>query len=238
MCFTCSVMEYLEQYSILKKEIIENAGSNFSLESVKDYYAAEINSKRALNRAKSLDAILKLLEERDILNCRNVTCLVNLGKLISHTKITNLVHSYKKLFLEGSDNDSCLCGLEYPHHQPEVTALKEQTQNRVSLPNNYEDADLIEAFRNISLKIGREWPVLARELDIEECYIDRITSRYPNDKVQQAFQALLVWKGKAKENATIQSLDKALDSRHCKRKGLSSVIRQRIIDFTLQEFII
>ncbi|GFX42483.1 death domain-containing protein [Trichonephila clavipes] len=238
MCFTCSYMECLQRYSILKSKIIQEvASSPFSLEAIKEHYAADINSKRALSRAKSLDALLYLLEERDILNCSKVSCLVKLSKLLPHTNIGKLVHYYQKLYLEGTDNDSCLCGLEYPY-QLEVSALREQEQNQSpSISNsNQIDTDLNEAFKNISLRIGKQWPVLARELDIEECYIDHFISKYPNDKVQQAYQALLLWQKKEKENATIPLLDKALNARHCERKGISSNIRQRCILLSDQDF--
>ncbi|GFR12948.1 death domain-containing protein [Trichonephila clavata] len=237
MCFTCSYMECLQRYSVLKSKIVqEAASSHFSLEAIKEHYAADINSKRALSRAKSLDALLYLLEERDILNCRKVSCLVKLSKLLPNTNIGKVVHYYQKLYLEGTDNDSCLCGLEYPY-QPEVSALREQEQNQSPVSNsNQIGDDLKEAFKNISLRIGKEWPVLARALDIEECYIDHIISKYPNDKVKQAYEALLLWQKKEKENATIPLLDKALDARHCERKGISSRIRQRCILLSDQGF--
>ncbi|KAF8781375.1 uncharacterized protein LOC129963866 [Argiope bruennichi] len=211
------------QYSILKSKIVEEAGHFFSLEQIKEYFAAVINSRRALSKVKSLMCIIRLLEERDVLNYRNVTCLEQLGDLLKNSKIKNLVHFYKKLYLY--EEEQCICGIQ-SSFQPDPVPVSQQPDNHLFQNKNHMLNDLKDALKNISLRVGKVWPYLARELGIEEICIDRIRAEFPKNFERQAQAALHLWLSREKENASIERLDAALNGRHCLRHGLGTFLRE------------
>ncbi|GBM99927.1 hypothetical protein AVEN_67056-1 [Araneus ventricosus] len=221
-------MDHLLKYSNLKRGVLEEAGSSFSLEQLKEHFSTPINSRRALSRVKSLACIIHLLEERDVLNWRNVECLKQLDDLLLNNKIGELVQSYKKLFLEDIEEKLCICGVQTTF-QPDSSPMSQRQENQcLTQNNNHVIPDLIEALRNISQRIGKEWPYLARELGIRECHMDRIRNEYPNNFESQAKEALYLWLRREQENASVEILDRALNARHCQRRGIGSFMRRRM----------
>ncbi|GIY01403.1 death domain-containing protein [Caerostris darwini] len=224
-------MDCTQPYCILIEKIIQAAGNNFSLEQVKEHFAGLINSKRALSKANSLNCVLRLLEERDKLHSKNVTCLQALAEILNIEKIKTLVYYYEKIYFDYLEEDCRVCG-ESTNYQQEILPLTPQVNRQSTVMSNnniIQVSDLTEALRNISVQIGKEWPLLARELGIAEGHIEQIRRNYSSEGGEAALRALHLWLTKEQENASIEVLDKALNSKHCKRKGIGSHMRQRII---------
>ncbi|CAL1268336.1 unnamed protein product [Larinioides sclopetarius] len=121
------MMDHLLQYSNLKNNVLKEAGTSVSIEQLKEHFSTSINSRRALSRVKSLKCIIQLLEEREMLNWKNVECLKQIGDLLQNNEIGELVQCYKKL--EDIEEKLCICG--EPIQQDENQCLIENNNNVV-----------------------------------------------------------------------------------------------------------
>lgn len=68
--------------------------------------------------------------------------------------------------------------------------------------------------RDIAKDVGKDWKMLARELEVPETEIQAILHRYLFDLHEQSFQSLKLWKETGDKRATAIVLYKALKRQH------------------------
>jgi hypothetical protein len=99
----------MSHYEKLKDEIVEKTSHSLDLDKVKNGFSAIINSRRKLSRVKNLRDIFHLLEERDALHSKNVSCLKRLGEWLDNRDVTHLVDSYENVYVQ-EEEKVCTCG--------------------------------------------------------------------------------------------------------------------------------
>ncbi|KFM77430.1 hypothetical protein X975_10454, partial [Stegodyphus mimosarum] len=225
-------MDLEESYVDLKNDIIRLFGLHTDLEVVKLYFKKGINSKRALSKVKSLQDVIGLLEERDLLHSQNVNVLLQLAQFLKNSNAEERVRLYNKLVLDDPD-PPCICGFRY-YYTPDIDEENLENYKDVSSStdanNNIENKRLEEAIENIAQRIGKKWRVLATELGLKECQIDLIR-RDSRDIVHQARRALQIWV-QTHGHVTMQMLDKALQERLCQKEGIGLHLKDSIIGIT------
>ena len=68
--------------------------------------------------------------------------------------------------------------------------------------------------RDIAKDVGKDWKMLARELEVPESDIQAILHGYPFDLHEQSYQSLKLWKEIGNKHATATVLHKALKRQH------------------------
>lgn len=112
----------------LKKSIIKKSEGSLDLEKVKDNFSGIINSKRSLSRVKNLNDIFRLLQQRDVLDCDNISALECLSSLLQNEEIANLIKGYKKLYIESDDILCSICGLDATVTLPVINPQKNSNE--------------------------------------------------------------------------------------------------------------
>ncbi|XP_035212760.1 uncharacterized protein LOC118186735 [Stegodyphus dumicola] len=225
-------MDLEENYRDLKNDIIRLFGSHTDLEAVKLYFKKGINSNRALSRVQSLQDVIDLLEERDLLNSKNVNVLLQLAEFMKNSDAEERVRLYNKLVLDDPD-PPCICGFRY-YYTPDINEEDLENHNDLNSStdanNNIENKRLEQAMENIAQRIGKKWRILAAELGLKECQIDLIR-RDSRDIVHQARRAFQIWV-QTHGHVTMQMLDKALQERLCRKEGIGLHLKDSIIGIT------
>ena len=75
--------------------------------------------------------------------------------------------------------------------------------------------------KELAESVGRNWKMLARELEVPEKYIVAITEDNPRSLHEQSYQSLLKWKELKGERATAKELKRALQ-----HEGLNSLAHE------------
>ena len=68
--------------------------------------------------------------------------------------------------------------------------------------------------RDIAKDVGKDWKMLARELEVPESNIQAILHGNPFDLHEQSYQSLQLWKEIGNKRATATVLHKALKRQH------------------------
>nr|XP_015920462.2 fas-associated death domain protein-like [Parasteatoda tepidariorum] len=223
-----------ERYTKTKNYVMQLIGDKYDLEKLKNFFKGDIDSPRTLKKIRAIKDLITVLEERDCLNYQSPMPLFYIGEILENEVIKKVIQLYKQCYLEGQAI-VCLCGQKVDYcPSSSCLQLEGNCSQKSSLRINSSNNDLMDAIKNVADQIDLKfWRVLTSQLKVEEGIIDEIYETYPKDPKKQVLAAMEYWMKNEKENATVEQLDKALDARLCKRKGIGSHLRKPVVKLCL-----
>lgn len=148
-----------------------NRFMNFNdLQSLKEKYRDEINSERRLECIDSVPELIKVLEKRGCLSKENISELYVIARTLNqHNLIRQFTQRINGVDFNQKTNSSY-------HNQ----GIKLYLQNPLSNIFHFSGSvnDLVRT--ELQEKLGKSWLEFARALDIQECKIDDLKIKYPD----------------------------------------------------------
>ncbi|GAB1868055.1 Death domain-containing protein [Camponotus japonicus] len=245
----------LEKYNILRQEFLSKAElviDSGTLDELKLNYMNNIESKRKLSKVTDLQTLIRLLEKRGIVSYDQIEPLRYISKKFVvdpnlESKLQdyeNWVKSMPQLYLcnmyqsdevptssisesPSSSNlsQSTLEGSAESFSQTTQTLCFEQEER-----NNLNDRrKLLQQTVLLQLKdrLGRSWRDVARHLNIRECEIDAIQSKYPFDLKEQSCQILRMYMSQSNSEQWVINLIRALEKG--RRKDLKELVEELVL---------
>ena len=159
--------------------------SESHLEDLKYLFEPEGIPLKDLEEATSGIKLFQLLQYRDKLSMDNLELLKASLSTIGREDLRKLVEEYEK--------EECI------HDGPAKKSPSVLT-------------DIL--LRDIAKDVGKDWKMLARELEVPESNIQAILHGNPFDLHEQSYQSLQLWKEIGNKRATATVLHKALKRQH------------------------
>lgn len=246
----------LEKYSALRQEFLSKAEpfiDSKALDELKLNYTHDIDSKRKLSKVTDLQTLIRLLEKRDMVNYDKIEPLRYISKtFVGDPNLESRLHDYENwlgtmplLYLYNmyqSDEVSMSSISQCPSSSNLSQSTIEKSAESFSQitqtlhccseqeRNNLNDKrELLQQTVLLQLKdrLGRSWRDVARHLEIRECEIDAVQSKYPFDLKEQSYEILRIYISQSDTERWAINLIRALEKG--RRKDLKEFVEELVL---------
>ncbi|KAL6439989.1 hypothetical protein ACFW04_002975 [Cataglyphis niger] len=191
----------IEKYSALRQEFLSQAEpfiDSKALDELKFNYMHNIDSKRKLSKVTDLQTLIRLLEKRDIVSYDKIEPLRYITKtFVGDLNLENKLHDYENWL---------------------------KTMPTLHLCNMYQSDEVLLQLKD---RLGRSWRDVARHLDIRECEIDAVQSKYPFDLKEQSYEILRIYISQSDTERWAINLIRALEKG--RRKDLKELVEELVL---------
>ncbi|EFN73766.1 hypothetical protein EAG_02551 [Camponotus floridanus] len=245
----------LEKYDILRQEFLSKAElfiNSGTLDELKLYYKHKIESKRKLSKVTDLQTLIRLLEKRGIVSYDQIEPLRYISKkFVADPNLESKLQDYEN-FVKNMPQ-LYLCNMYQSDEVPTSSISESPSSSNLSQStlessaesfshttqtlcfeqeerNNLNDRrKLLQQTVLLQLKdrLGRSWRDVARHLNIRECEIDAIQSKYPFDLKEQSYQILRMYISQSNTEQWAINLIRALEKG--RRKDLKELVEELVL---------
>ncbi|CAL1675995.1 unnamed protein product [Lasius platythorax] len=247
----------LDRYSLLRQEFLSIAepfiDSNV-LDELKQNYAHNIDSKRKLSKVTDLQMLIRLLEKRDIISYDKIEPLRYIAKrFIGDSNLESSLHDYENwlgtvpllhlynMYQSDEVSTSSISISESPSSSNLSQSTTERSAESLSQITQTLHCCLEQEERNnnrrkllqqtvlLQLKdrLGRSWRDVARHLDIRECEIDAVQSKYPYNLKEQSYEILQIYISQSDKEQWAINLIRALEKG--RRRDLKEFVEELVL---------
>ncbi|XP_050446654.1 fas-associated death domain protein isoform X1 [Cataglyphis hispanica] len=247
----------IEKYSALRQEFLSQAEpfiDSKALDELKLNYMHNIDSKRKLSKVTDLQTLIRLLEKRDIVSCDKIEPLRYITKtFVGDLNLENKLHDYENWLktmptlhlCNMYQSDEVFHSISSISESPSSSNLSQstigrstesfsQTQTHCCLEQEERNSlnerrKLLQQTVLLQLKdrLGRSWRDVARHLDIRECEIDAVQSKYPFDLKEQSHEILRIYISQSDTERWAINLIRALEKG--RRKDLKELVEELVL---------
>ncbi|XP_070151489.1 fas-associated death domain protein isoform X2 [Polyergus mexicanus] len=227
----------LEKYRVLRQEFLKQAVpfiDSKALDELKLNYMHDIDSKRKLSKVTDLQTLIRLLEKRDIVSYDKIEPLQYISKtFVGDPNLETRLHDYENWLRTMPTLH--LCNMYQNDEGRSAESFSQITQTlhccleQEERNNLNERRKLLQQTVLLQLKdrLGRSWRDVARHLDIRECEIDAVQSKYPFDLKEQSYEILRLYISQSDMERWAINLIRALEKG--RRKDLKELVEELVL---------
>ncbi|XP_070151487.1 fas-associated death domain protein isoform X1 [Polyergus mexicanus] len=227
-----------------------------ALDELKLNYMHDIDSKRKLSKVTDLQTLIRLLEKRDIVSYDKIEPLQYISKtFVGDPNLETRLHDYENWLrtmptlhlCNMYQNDEVFYSISSILESLSSSNLSQSTIGRSAESfsqitqtlhccleqeernNLNERRKLLQQTVLLQLKdrLGRSWRDVARHLDIRECEIDAVQSKYPFDLKEQSYEILRLYISQSDMERWAINLIRALEKG--RRKDLKELVEELVL---------
>lgn len=225
------------------------------LNELKLNFAHNIDSKRKLSKVTDLQMLIKLLEKRNIISYDKIEPLQYISnKFVGDSNLADSLTDYENWLRtepqlhfynmyqsdEVSTVSSTNSGFASNSNLSQYLSAMERAEslNQITQPlhcclgqeeRNNNKRKLLQQTVLLQLKdrLGRSWRDVARYLDIRECEIDAVQSKYPHDLKEQSYEILKMYISQSDTERWAINLIRALEKG--RRRDLKELVEELVL---------